>query len=54
MAGGLGNHRTGWVDARAVHQPLINGALESEGWPTGIAHRGEALHQGLLGGTRGG
>jgi hypothetical protein len=46
---GLRQHGAGRVDARARHQAFIDGALEREGGPAGVAYGREAAHQRALG-----
>src|SRR2546429_9761970 len=45
MATGDGNYGTGGIDARTSHEPIINGALESERRSAKIANGGKASHQ---------
>ncbi len=45
VPGSLAQHGTGGEDPRALDHALVDGHLEAECRPTGVAHRREAAHQ---------
>ncbi len=44
---GDGDHGAGRIDARALDDALVDGALETEHRPAHVANGGEAAHQGV-------